>query len=149
MTETTESPSASKIPIVKRRAELKRQIRQLKLNLKEKELELDKLERNLYLTTEFHSNKSDIAGRKREIQAILDNHQEYQELNAETNELRFKVEEAEDIVSNINFYQRERLVIAADRYEKAVDSLSDTFEKFSTSIQLFENAVNKFIAAKK
>lgn len=148
MTETTETPSSSKIPVVKRRSELKRQIRQIKLTLRDKESQMDKLERNIYLTTEFHSNKSDVTGRKREVQSILDNHEEYQTLVAEVLELRTKLEEDEDIVSNINFYQRERLVIAVDRYEKAIDSLSESFDRFAKTIESFEESVDRFVRVK-
>lgn len=148
MTETTEKGSSASIPIVKRRAELKRHIRQLKISLKEKETELERLERHIYLQTEFVSNKSDLAGRKREIQTILEERTDYQDLLQEVNDLRLKLEEQEDIVSNINFYQRERLVIAADRYEKAVENLSEALVDFTETIHGFQESVEKFIAAR-
>lgn len=148
MTETTDKGSSNQIPIVKRRSELKRQVRQLKLSLRDKESELERLERHIYLETEFQSNKSDLAGRKREIQTILENNSDYQEILSEVHELRAKLEEQEDIVSNINFFQRERLVIAADRYEKAVENLSEALVDFVETIHSFNESVEKFVAAR-
>jgi hypothetical protein len=76
-------------------------------------------------------------------------------LTSEIEKLENQTKELDDVISDINFYQRERMVIAGNRYADAVDALSDKLGSFmettgsmAVTVERFNSAVDKFAAAR-
>lgn len=131
--------------VLERRRQLKSDQRALKQLLGRLKDDLTMVENENYLfmaqhTAEeggFRSKLSDHKGRKAELDIVLSNHADYGRLKKEINETENKIQEIDDALSDINFYQRQRMVLVTDAFIDASEDLVEQLKEFKTAVELF------------
>lgn len=135
--------------VMEKRRDLKQKLRQTRSTVELKKKDLKSLEAKIWIAKTklsednggFSSKASDSKGRNYEFEIELNNHIEYKQLVAEIANLQELVEEVEDAVSDINFYQRQHLIMAQENF-------TNTAEILGRQIVDFKQAVDKFLSSR-
>lgn len=123
--------------LAERREELKRIKRKLERAFKETQESLEDLENKTYLSFEYTRPASDTRGRKAEIQTSLRDNRQWRLLSEEVKDLKDKLEDTEDLISSINFRQRNRLIITLSTLDEKLNGFTETVDKFTQAVDRF------------
>lgn len=133
--------------VMEKRRDLKVKLRQTKRTIELKKKDLKLLEARIWIAKTKQTEENggfklkDIKGRNYEFEVELTNHIEYKEIVVEIASLQELVDELEDAISDINFYQRQHLLVAQENFTNAAEVLGK-------QIVDFKHAVDKFISSR-
>lgn len=137
--------------VLERRRQLKAEQRQLRQAVSMLKDDLSTVESEVYLFMSreapedggFSTKVSDHKGRRAELDIFLKNHNDYIKLKEEIKEKESRVDEIEDALSDINFYQRQRMVLVTDAFLEASEQLVEQLKEFKKAVELFVESRRK------
>lgn len=124
------------------RAALKDKVYQTGRKVKELEDELKFVEATLLGQHPFKCSKSDTKARNAELYLLMREDPRAQELNEQLKVAEREHHEADKALSEMHYFQRERLIEAARSFRESTETMGKGFETFMAAASLYAEARN-------